>query len=332
MTLDLFSRSAMVCTSGEVGATESGMWRFVQVSDTHLGSQRDGRWNNLFVCSMMPDVIRCLKRDLAALQPEFILATGDISSNQTRDGMFAARDLMDSLGFPYYPMGGNHDFVYPESRDWFREAFHAHLPTGQTYYSFDHKNLHFALLDPWWVWSDGKLSEVCERAVARSQEADLVGTGWAVPEEQLEWLDKDLAAHASTVTIVATHYPAIPIPDRLRRPEMKDGGYLSNGDELIRLLGRHPQVKAVVAGHVHMHFIERVNGLTHVTTGALPEYPTEYRDIQVHDDRLEIVTKGLSDTSFAGRSLTSGNDWTAGQPQDRTATIRFVLDSSLDNP
>ena len=82
------------------------MWRFVQISDQHLGSQIDGQWNNRFLCSMMPDVIRCLKRDLTGLQPEFILATGDLSSQQTRDAMFAARDLLDSLGFPYYPMGG----------------------------------------------------------------------------------------------------------------------------------------------------------------------------------------------------------------------------------
>ena len=103
------------------------MWRFVQISDPHLGSQTDGEWNNRFLYSMMPDVIRCLKRDLAGLQPDFILATGDLSSQQTRDAMFAARDLMDSLGFPYYHLGGNHDFLNAKTRSWFLEAFHAHL-------------------------------------------------------------------------------------------------------------------------------------------------------------------------------------------------------------
>jgi 3',5'-cyclic AMP phosphodiesterase CpdA len=297
------------------------MWRFVQISDPHLGSQRDGQWNNGFICTMMPDVIRCLKGDLAELQPDFLLVTGDVSSSQTRDSMYAARDLLDSLGFPYYPMGGNHDFVYKDSRAWFCEAFHAHLPTGETYYSFTHKNLHFAVLDPWWMWSDGTLSSISERGIAAQQNRDLQGARWALPDEQLAWLDKDLADHADTATIVVSHYPAIPIPDRLRRPGMKDGGCLENGGELTAIMRKHPQTFALISGHLHLHFIECVDGIAHVTTGALPEYPTEYRDIHVHDDRIEIRTLGLSDTSFAARSLIPGKDWTAGEAVDRVATI-----------
>lgn len=300
-----------------------GMWRFVQVSDPHLGSTRDGKWNNGFLCTMMPDVMRCLKRDLAPLKPDFILATGDIASQQTRDAMFAARDLMDSLGFPYYPMGGNHDFVLEKSRQWFLEAFHAHLPVKNTYYSFTHKNLHFAVLDAWWLWSDGTLSPVSERSVARHQHIDLQGARWALPPEQLEWLDRDLSKHGDTPTMVVCHYPAIDIPERMCRPGMQNAGKLENGDLLLDVMGRHGSVKAMIAGHVHMHFIEPVDGVLHITTGALPEYPTEFRVFDVYDDRVEVTTKGLSDTSFAARSLIPGNEWTAGTPQDRTATIRL---------
>lgn len=300
------------------------MWRFVQVSDPHLGSQRDGVWNNGFICTMMPDVMRCLKRDLAKLGPEFILATGDLSSHQSRDAMFAARDLMDSLGFPYFPMGGNHDFIVEESRQWFLEAFHAHLPSKSTYYSFDYKNLHFAVLDPWWKWSDGTLSEVSEKHVLDQHESSLAGARWEVPPEQMEWLEKDLAGNADKITVVCSHYPAIPIPERMERPGMQNGGCLENGPQLIELFKKHAQVKALFSGHVHMHFIEKVNGVTHVCTGALPEYPTEYREVQVHEDRIEITTLGLSDPSFAARSLIPGKAWTAGEVQDRIATISLV--------
>lgn len=300
------------------------MWQFVQISDPHLGSQFDGKWNNEFLCTMMPDVIRCLKRDLAEIEPDFILATGDISSKQTRDAMFAARDLMDSLGFPYYPMGGNHDFVLPQSRAWFREAFHAQLPINNTVYSFTHNNLHFCLLDPWWQWADGSLSETSEDSVTKNMDKNLMGAMWAVPPHQLEWLAEDLDRHRDTPTIVGTHYPAIPIPERLCRPGMQNGGCLENGQELVELIKRYPQVKAIIAGHVHIHFIEEVDGLVHLTTAALPEYPTEYRLITVYDDRIEIATRGLSDSSFAARSLIVGNEWTRGEACDRTATIRLT--------
>ena len=299
------------------------MWRFVQVTDLHLGSQIDGEWNNRFLCTMMPEVIGCLGHDLAKLKPDFLLVTGDIANHQTRDTMFAARDLIDSLGLPYYPMGGNHDFVLKESRDWFLDIFQTHLPTNDTVYSFTHKNLHFCVLDPWWQWRDGTLSPSSERNIANPTQMSDRGSRWAIPPHQLAWIEDDLEANAALPTLVAVHYPAIPLPKRMRHPGVKDAGHLNNGCLLIELLRRYPQVKAIISGHVHMHFIERDGALTHIVTGAMPEYPAEYRDFGVYKDRIEIAACSLSDSSFAARSLIPGKEWTAGEEGDRVATIRL---------
>lgn len=297
------------------------MWRFVHLTDPHLASQRDGEWNNRFLCSMMPEVMACLATDLKTVAPDFILATGDIVSKQTREAMFEARDMMDALGIPYYPMGGNHDFVLQDSRAWFLEAFSHRIPSANTVYSFTHKDLHVCVLDAWWLWADGTISPVSERTIAANIDNGLKGQRWAIPPEQFVWLENDLKVHATEKTIVAVHYPMVPIPDRMRRPGFQNGGCLNNGNLLQGLLERHPQVKAVFSGHVHLHFIERLNGLTQVVTAALPEFPTEYRIVDVHPDRLEITTRTLSDPQFAQRSLIPGKDWTAGTPADRTATI-----------
>jgi len=300
------------------------MWRFVQISDPHLGSHVDGRWNNGFICTMMPDVMRCLRRDLRETKPDFILATGDLASQPTRDAVFAARDLMDWLGHRYYPMGGNHDFVVEQSRAWFREAYHAQLPGGRTYYSFSHKGLHFVVLDPMWLWGDGSLNPVPQRGSKVTMESGEAHGRWALPIEQLAWLDADLGVHEAQPAIVACHYPAIGIPERLARPGIADAGHLKNGDELLKVLRGHRNVCAVFSGHLHMNVIEVIDGVTHVVTAALPEYPTEYREIAVHDDRMEITTRGLSDPSFAARSLIESNTWTAGDPQDRSMTIPLL--------
>jgi len=297
------------------------MWRFVQITDPHLASDRDGVWNNRFLCSMMPEVMACLGQDLRRLEPEFILATGDICSRQTREAMFEARDLMDSLGVPYFPVGGNHDFVLPESRAWFLEAFSRHLPHPRTVYSFDFRELHFCVLDPWWLWSDGTLSEVSEKSVAEKMDTTLKGARWAMPPGQLQWLENYLENHANTPTLIAVHYPAVPTPERMRRPNFMDGGCLENGRELLKLLRAYPQVRALFSGHAHLHFIEECEGIVQVVTGSLPEFPTEYRDIRVYDDRIEVSTLGLSDPAFARRSLIDGKDWTAGEAQDRAAVI-----------
>ena len=296
------------------------MWRFVHMTDPHLASRVDGEWNNKFLCTMMPEVVACLRKDLPKLAPDFILATGDIVSQQTREAMFEARDLMDSLGIPYYPMGGNHDFVLEESRAWFLEAYAHRLPEPRTYYSFTHKNLHFCVLDAWWRWRDGSLAPVCESAADPTIPWSVMGP-WGIPDDQLAWLDRDLAAHAGFPTIVSNHYPAIPIPDRLQREGLRDAGHLDNGDRLVEIARSHPQVKAFFSGNIHMHMVEQLDGIAHVVTGALPEYPVEYREVRVYDDRLELQVHGLSDPSFARRVLIPGKGQTAGQPQDRAATI-----------
>lgn len=297
------------------------MWRFVHLTDLHLGSTVDGQWNNGFLCTMMPDVISCLRRDLAALKPDFLLVTGDISSHQTRDAIFAARDLLDSLGVPYFPIGGNHDFAFPKTREWFLEAFGRHLPNSDTVYSFTHKQLHFCVLDPWWQWKDGTLSPFSEHSLPGMVGSFTEDAQWAIPPHEFAWLEEDLEAHKHLPTILAFHYPAIPIPVRLQREELKDAGHLTNGDLLLEVLEQHPQVKAILTGHLHMHIIEPIGTVTHVVTSAMPEFPCEYREICVSDGMLEIRTCGLSNSSFAARSLMSGHDYTAGQPQDRDAKI-----------
>lgn len=273
---------------------------------------------------MMPGVMECLRSDLSELAPDFILATGDIASQQTRAAMLKARDLMDSLGVPYYPMGGNHDFVLEDSRAWFLEAFASRLPAPRTFYSFDHKGLHFVVLDPWWMWTDDSLNPVSEAAVAEKLDKDISGARWALPPDQFVWLENDLKHHASTPTIIAVHYPPIPVPVRLKFPGFKDSGYLNNGALLMERLSAYPQVKAVFCGHAHVNYVEYSHGIPQITTGALPEYPSEYREIQVFEDRLEVYTRSLSNPEFAERSKVPSRVVTRGEESDRRVTISLL--------
>ncbi len=281
----------------------------------------DGEWNNRFLCTMMPDVMACLRQDLAVIEPDFVLLTGDIASKQTKDAMYEARNLVESLEKPYYPMGGNHDFVLDESRSWFLDAFQHRLPRPNTFYSFTHKGLHFCVLDAWWQWEDGSLAPVSEAAVAAELDKTVENVRWQLPSHQLDWLVEDLARHPDLPTIIAVHYPVLPIPTRLHRPGFKNGGALDNGPLLMHILRRYPQVRAIFSGHVHMHYILTQSNVTQVVTGALPEYPVEYREVLVHNTHLEIKTRGLSNPEFARRSLIPGKEWTSGEVQDRSAII-----------
>lgn len=300
------------------------MWRFVQITDTHLVSERNGVWNNKFLCSMMPEVMACLKKDLGRLAPDFLLVTGDIVSNHARDAVFQARDMLENLELPYFPLGGNHDFYSMESRGWFLEAYAHRLPTPNTVYTFVHKNLRFCVLDPWWVWRDGSMMPIAEPDVAGKQEDELRDTRWALPPEQFVWLESVLNAFPSQPACIALHYPVLSLPEYFFRPEYKFAGALENGELLASVLERYPQVKVVFTGHAHTNAIVESGGVLYVSTSALPEYPVEFREVKVYADRLEISTHGLSDPAFAQRSLIPDREYISGRETDRNAEISLV--------
>ncbi|MGI6139021.1 MAG: metallophosphoesterase family protein [Candidatus Hydrogenedentales bacterium] len=299
------------------------MWRFIQLTDTHLASEQNGIWNNRFLCSMMPDIMACLKRDLKTLNPDFLLVTGDIVSHNTREAVFHARNMLDTLGRPYYPAGGNHDFFSPESRGWFLEAYAHRLPTSNTVYSFTHKNLRFCVLDPWWLWRDGSMmpfKEIQDEGQEDEQEAP---PRWALPPEQFVWLESVLSAFPKEPVCVVTHYPVFSLEERFSQPDYKFAGALENGDMLVSLLKRHHQVKIVFSGHAHTNAIMEYGEVMYVCTAALPEYPSEFRVVSVYDDHISIKTQGLSNQDFAKQSLIPGHEYTAGTAEDRSATIYF---------
>ncbi|MGI6460984.1 MAG: metallophosphoesterase family protein [Candidatus Hydrogenedentales bacterium] len=289
------------------------MWRFIQLSDPHLGNQVHGTRNGRLESSLIPEVVSALRGDLVDLQPDFLLLTGDIARAHSRDAVFAARDLMDSLNTPYYPMGGQSDFRNEESRQWFVEAFGAHLPESQTYYSFTHKELHFCVLDPWWQWEDGSLMPFSD--------GNDVAPEWYIPSQQYDWLEADLEEHAGEATIIALHPPAILPENEAIREGLVRYGVLKNAQQLVDRLSRHAQVKLLLSGNVHAHYIARKQSLTQVVTGSLTEYPVEFRDVHVHEDRLEIRTRGLSNASYASQSQMYAAKWTRGGERDRYAVI-----------
>src|SRR6202041_2274051 len=125
---------------------------------------------------------------------------------------------------------------------------------GKTYYSFDHKGVHFVVLDSIGITSD------------RAYEGRVDGA-------QLGWLKSDLGGVSpATPIIVATHIPLVtafssyvPVSD----PEPKHHGLsVANAYEVIALFDGH-NVLGVLQGHTHIN--ERVmwKGVPYITSGAV---------------------------------------------------------------
>lgn len=162
------------------------------------------------------------------------------------------------LGLKLHHTLGNHDVcgIYPESgtpptdplygKKLFADRF------GPTFYSFDHKHVHFIVLDSIGITPDHHYE-------AR------------IDENQLAWLAQDLAAQPPrTPIIVTTHIPLVTAVSSYAPlgPKTPEHVPFLNGPAAIKLLEGH-NVLAVLQGHTHVN--ERVDwhGIPYITSGAV---------------------------------------------------------------
>jgi 3',5'-cyclic-AMP phosphodiesterase len=181
----LWTVSGGVLTSKVLGAVaaEAGKdFSFVQISDSHIGFNKDAN----------KDVIGTLQKAIAKINalptpPDFILHTGDLSHLSEAEEFDALEQNLKSLKtgeFFYVP--GEHD-VISDNGALYRERF-GKKSLGSGWYSFDKKGVHFI----------GLVNVVNIREG---------GLGILGPE-QLDWLKKDLEPlSASTPIVVFAHIP-----------------------------------------------------------------------------------------------------------------------------
>jgi 3',5'-cyclic AMP phosphodiesterase CpdA len=123
---------------------------------------------------------------------------------------------------------------------------------GPAYYSFQHKGVHFAVLDSIGITPD------------RFYEARM-------DDDQLAWLGKELAAvPAGEPIVVVTHIPLVTaVPSyTVPTPQAAHGNGFVNGPAAIKLFeGRN--VLAVLQGHTHVNEEVVWHGVPYLTSGAV---------------------------------------------------------------
>jgi len=201
---------------------------FVQITDTHWG------YSNTAV---NPDFKGTLPRAIAAVnaldpRPDFVVFTGDLTQSTDdpkvrRARLAEFRDLAASVKGPVRYFAGEHDASLDRGEA-YQEFF------GETLrYTFDHKGVHFIVLDN------------------TSDPAPILG------DKQLDWLRADLSKlKRDQPIVVLTHRPLFalyPQWDWATR----------DGDKAIELLMPFPNV-SVFYGHIHHE--------NHHTTGHIQHH------------------------------------------------------------
>jgi Calcineurin-like phosphoesterase len=212
---------------------------FVQISDTHIGFNKDAN----------PDVNGTLTRTIELVnampqQPELIIHTGDITHLSRPAEFDLAQQMLGQLRTAeMHTVPGEHDTSDATVSEYFNRFGKASNNKG--YYSFDHAGVHFIALINVLQFKPGGL-----------------GT---LGDEQLAWVAADLKARSSSTPIVVfAHMPLWTIYEPW-------GWGTGDADQLVSMLRRFGSV-TMLNGHIHQ-IVQKVEGNITYHSARSTAYP-----------------------------------------------------------
>ena len=218
---------AAMPASGTAAATPYDDFYFVQLSDTHWGF--NGPAVNPDSKGTLPKAVEAV--NALAEPPDFIVFTGDLTHTtdnpvERRKRLAEFRDIVSKLKVKDVRfMPGEHDASLDHGKA-FMELF------GPTHYTFDHKGVHFIVLD-----------NVSDPAAT-------------IGDEQLAWLASDLAARPKDARIVVfTHRPLFDLAPQW-------DWATRDGAKAVDLLMPYQNV-TVFYGHIHQEHHKMTGHIAH---------------------------------------------------------------------
>src|ERR1700680_2835599 len=228
-----------MAASDKQGAAKLGKPLFVQISDTHIGFNKEAN----------PDVSGTLTRTIDIVngmsdQPALIIHTGDITHLSKPAEFDLAQQLFARLRTTeMHTVPGEHDTTDATVTEYFNRFGKASDNKG--YYSFDHAGVHFIGLINVLQFKPGGL-----------------GTLGA---DQIAWVTDDLKRRsASTPIVVFAHMPLWTIYEPW-------GWGTGDADQLMTHLRRFGSV-TVLNGHIHQ-IVQKVEGNVTFHTARSTSYP-----------------------------------------------------------
>jgi 3',5'-cyclic AMP phosphodiesterase CpdA len=266
-----------------VAATDSkrvtglGKPLFVQISDTHIGFNKDANPDVNATLTQTIDLVNAMPE-----QPALVIHTGDITHLSKPAEFDTAQQMLSRLRTTeLHTVPGEHDTSDATVTEYFNRFGKASNNKG--YYSFDHAGVHFIALINVLEFKAGGL-----------------GTLGA---EQLAWVASDLEGKSnSTPIVVFAHMPLWTVYEPW-------GWGTGDADQLMSQLRRFGSV-TVLNGHIHQ-IVQKVEGNVTFHTGRSTAYPQPVAGVgagpgpmKVSADQLPGML-GVTSVSLAakGRSL-----------------------------
>jgi len=299
--------TAGACTRKPAAPGRRKLFSFVQFTDVHVQPESGAKEGFLAAIGKMN-----------SLEVDFALGTGDFvmdALNVDEGRAFMLYDMFEecrkSFDMPVHYALGNHevfgiyapDKVPGDHPDWGKELFKRRLGDGETWRSFDHKGVHFLLLDSVGIEkNEGKPGH------------HYIGE---IGPEQMDWIRQDLAGlPQETPIIAAAHIPLFTWWEQIQNGPNHPSGrgtVLTDGKELFEILMER-RFFAFLEGHIHINELYVYFDSKFIDSGAVSGgwwggprngHPEGFALVHVYEDGVEseYVTYGWDASKYKQASL-----------------------------
>jgi Icc protein len=239
--------------------------RLLHVTDPHLFGDAS---QAIYGVNTALSLRRVLAQALQAGRPDAAVVTGDIADDRSAAAYELFRDELRPLGVPVLCLPGNHD----------APSLMRSMLNGD---GFSH--CARSMLGDWAVI-------LLDSHLPTEPSGELSGS-------ELARLDSELRECAGRHTLVCLHHPPVPVGS-----DWLDALGLHNAADFLAVIDRHPQVRVVLAGHVHQEFEAGRRGVRILTTPSTCAQFTPRTDSCVMDVRppgyrtLSLLPDGTVET------------------------------------
>jgi 3',5'-cyclic AMP phosphodiesterase CpdA len=250
---------------------------FAYISDAHIQQVK----GTDFVRNWDRGLIRAVaEANLLTPRPDFVIFGGDLAQLGSKPELDHGADLLSKLHGKLYCVMGEHDYYLDLGAYW-SKLF------GPQQYSFDHKGVHFIVLNSILTYDDWTFRRwpTAEQRMAEMAGLDNPnGSPFMVGEKQREWLAKDLKkVSKSTPIVVMSHSPLQKI--------YKGWNFWTEDAEQVQALLAPFEKVTVLYGHVHQIQYNKIGNIafTSAMATAWPwPYPQTYAQAESHLPKLTV--------------------------------------------
>jgi 3',5'-cyclic AMP phosphodiesterase CpdA len=274
----LVAAQSLPLSTVELAFADSGQnFTFAYISDSHIQHIQGTK----FVRNWDRGLIRAVaETNLLRPRPDFVVFGGDLAQLGTKEELDHGAEMLAKLDGKLYPLLGEHDY-YLDLGEYWSKLY------GKHYYSFDHKGVHFVVLNSILTdhdWTHKRWPTAKQRMLEMAGLDNPNGSPFMVGAEQREWLRQDLAkVGKDTPLVVFSHSP-------LQKIYKGWNFWTDDAEQVQELLQPFASVN-VIYGHVHQIQYNQIGNIAFnaVMATAWPwPYPQSYAQAQHLLPRLTV--------------------------------------------